>query len=737
MNELIVHRNLAMKNLSKVSLVLYASILFTIQTLSAQNVQQRLNRGDSPFQILNETRNPVDSLYGKTLESGLIFYVDPSSGYTLVTTPTDVSQGLPIKCVNSGWIGSTPDDLKAGKSNTQRLAAISTNCTQRPPAFPGTTPNTSPYNMLTAAYFCDTLTYGGFNDWFLPSLDALKSMYTNLHQRGFGSFNVGSYMTYYWSSSLFSNDFGNALRFWDGVVDQYSLTSQNIPRPIRIAGAPRFVNQPSATSTANSITVSVSSLSSGFAALNRVWVQYTDPVSNVIRNIALNQENNVYIASIPNLVPNTPYNLSVSASNALGTTTANNISITTKAGAPSLLVNADSITANSAKAQLSILNNGGDPITARSICYQDGTAPFNCVDVPASNAAVLNTLAPATTYKVFANAQNKDAIGYSDTITFTTLAQRPSISALSVVNSSSRSARYSFSINNDGGSEVTSAGFITSLSTITDTIINKTTAQATTNQPNALLRFSQPNTTYYVRGFVLNAAGMVWTNELRFATSGWACGDSIGDVSGNRYATKNIGGQCWTLSDLKAGNFKNNSAISQLTDSSNLTSTTSAAYYVSGNSYLYNFAAVSDSRCLCPEGWSVPSYNNWIALINSQDNTVSGLAAIPSTISSTAGNALKSTTGWDSIPGVVGNNTSGFNAKQIPGIQVYQASNTTNPTLGRNVLQAWWASDASSRRDGIGWNEAKTILLSHFDSSVSSSRQDTRSALGVRCVQNP
>lgn len=726
-----------MKKITQVSLMLFASILLTYQSTEAQNVQARLNSGDSPLQILNATRYPVDSLYGKTLESGLIFYFDPSSGYTLVTTPADVSQGLPIKCVNSGWIGSTPDDLRAGKSNTQLLASISSNCTQRPPSFPGSTPNTSPYNMLTAAFFCDTLTHGGYNDWFLPSLDALKSMFTNLHQRGFGSFNVGSYMTYYWSSSLFSNDFGNSLRFWDGVVDQYSLTSENIPRPIRVAGVPRFINQPTATSTANSITVSVSSLSSGFATLNRVWVQYTDPVSNAIRNITLNQANNVYSASIPNLEPNTQYNLSVSASNAMGTTTANNITITTKAGAPSLSVSVANITANSATTQLSIQNNGGDPITARSICYQNSTAPFTCVDVPASNAAVLNTLAAATTYKVFAKAQNKDATGYSDTITFTTLAQRPSISALSVSDSRSRSARYSFSINNDGGSQVTSAGFITSLSTITDTSINKTTAQATANQLNALLHFSEPSTTYYVRGFVLNAAGMVWTDELRFVTSAWACGDSISDSSGNRYATKSIGGQCWTLSGLKTAEFKNNTAITQVANSSALLSATSAAYIVSGNSYLYNFAAVSDSRCLCPEGWSVPSYSNWLTLIKTQDNSVSNLAPIPSTISSTAGNALKSTTGWEVIPGVVGNNASGFNAKQIPGIQVIQASSTTSPALGAGQLEGWWASDASFTVSGIGGKLAKTILLSCFDSTVSSSRQDTRSALGVRCVKNP
>jgi uncharacterized repeat protein (TIGR02543 family) len=50
-----------------------------------------------------------------------------------------------------------------------------------------------------AAYLCDNLSYGGYDDWFLPSKDELNQMYTNLHNI---STPVGGFAgTRYWSSS--------------------------------------------------------------------------------------------------------------------------------------------------------------------------------------------------------------------------------------------------------------------------------------------------------------------------------------------------------------------------------------------------------------------------------------------------------------------------------------------------------------------------------------------------------
>jgi hypothetical protein len=48
-----------------------------------------------------------------------------------------------------------------------------------------------------AAQLCASYTYGGYNDWFLPSQDELNLIYKNLTAKGLGSFTN----SYYWSSS--------------------------------------------------------------------------------------------------------------------------------------------------------------------------------------------------------------------------------------------------------------------------------------------------------------------------------------------------------------------------------------------------------------------------------------------------------------------------------------------------------------------------------------------------------
>jgi len=48
-----------------------------------------------------------------------------------------------------------------------------------------------------AAQLCAALNYGGFNDWFMPSLGELDLIYQNLKQKGLGGFSNG----WYWSSS--------------------------------------------------------------------------------------------------------------------------------------------------------------------------------------------------------------------------------------------------------------------------------------------------------------------------------------------------------------------------------------------------------------------------------------------------------------------------------------------------------------------------------------------------------
>ena len=72
------------------------------------------------------------------------------------------------------------------------------------------------YKTDRAAYLCDDLTLGGYDNWFLPSKDELDQMYANLHLQGVGGFDDNSF----WSSS--ESSAGGAWNQYFSSGSQYS-----------------------------------------------------------------------------------------------------------------------------------------------------------------------------------------------------------------------------------------------------------------------------------------------------------------------------------------------------------------------------------------------------------------------------------------------------------------------------------------------------------------------------------
>ena len=114
-----------------------------------------------------------------------------------------------------GWgsygtlIGGTEAEIGTGQNNTTKIV----------------TWFNSHSETGSAAQLCDTLVYGGYSDWFLPSKDELDLMYTNLHLQGVGGFAVNLY----WSSSegdaynAWSQDFLNGFQYYvtKGLIDRF------------------------------------------------------------------------------------------------------------------------------------------------------------------------------------------------------------------------------------------------------------------------------------------------------------------------------------------------------------------------------------------------------------------------------------------------------------------------------------------------------------------------------------
>lgn len=168
-----------------------------------------------------------------------------------------------------------------------------------------------------------------------------------------------------------------------------------------------------------------------------------------------------------------------------------------------------------------------------------------------------------------------------------------------------------------------------------------------------------PFTTYFVRAYATNEQGTAYGDIVRFSTPKIP-GEIVYDVDGNLYHSITIGTQVWLLENLKTTHFRNGDTIKNIqTDNIawNVIQIPAYCSYENDDSLasiyglLYNWYAVGDSRGLTPEGWHVPSVDEWQQLIDFCGGSIIG-----------AGKLKKDGFEfWDS-PNLGASNESGFSA---------------------------------------------------------------------------
>jgi len=97
---------------------------------------------------------------------------------------------------------------------------------------------------------------------------------------------------------------------------------------------------------------------------------------------------------------------------------------------------------------------------------------------------------------------------------------------------------------------------------------------------------------------------------------------SVTDIDGNVYQTMKVGEQWWLAENLKVTRYRNGEAIPYLMNAEKWYGQTTGAYCEYDNNLenvptygrLYNWYAVIDRRYLAPEGWHVPSDEEWSQL---------------------------------------------------------------------------------------------------------------------------
>ena len=132
---------------------------------------------------------------------------------------------------------------------------------------------------------------------------------------------------------------------------------------------------------------------------------------------------------------------------------------------------------------------------------------------------------------------------------------------------------------------------------------------------------------YYVRTYASTGDVVGYGDELSFVA---LQNGSMTDIDGNEYLTVKIGEQWWMAENLKTTHYRNGDPIPQVLVTEEWDSLLTGAYCDFDDSdsisqeygRLYNWYAVDDNRGLAPEGWRVPTYDDWAELVLYLDSTV-------------------------------------------------------------------------------------------------------------------
>ena len=275
-------------------------------------------------------------------------------------------------------------------------------------------------------------------------------------------------------------------------------------------------------------------------------------------------------------------------------------------------------------------------------------------------------------------------------------------------------------ISSDGGATVTARGVCWS------TEQNPTVADDTTNDGTGAGSFTSyvtgltASTTYYLRAYATNSAGLGYGSTMSFTTEEGLQLGTVTDIDGNVYQTIIIGTQEWMMENLKVTHYRNGEAIPTGHSNSEWSNLSTGAYCAYDNNesnadtygYLYNWYAVDDSRNIAPEGWHVPTDDEWQILVDYLGG------------SSVAGGKMKETgtEHWNS-PNTGATNESGFTA--LPG--GYRGLNGSYYGMGFGCF--WSSTEGSSYH---AWSRR----LSYGNSEVYRNYDGKHAGFSVRCLRD-
>ncbi len=222
----------------------------------------------------------------------------------------------------------------------------------------------------------------------------------------------------------------------------------------------------------------------------------------------------------------------------------------------------------------------------------------------------------------------------------------PTLTTLDVSFITSGSVHSGGDITDNGGSEITARGIV--WGTSQNPSLENHEGQFPTGPGDGVFYIQieglMPETSYHIRAYATNAEGTAYGNNVAFETlpedddnghgdEDITYGEGVTDVEGNEYETVIIGEQEWMAHNLRTTKYANGNDIPTDLHDDDWGNTWDGAYAIydheEDNTFgidspeemveiyglLYNRYAIEQEN-LCPEGWTVPSNEDWQELVD-------------------------------------------------------------------------------------------------------------------------
>ncbi len=205
----------------------------------------------------------------------------------------------------------------------------------------------------------------------------------------------------------------------------------------------------------------------------------------------------------------------------------------------------------------------------------------------------------------------------------------------------------------------------------------------------------------------------------------------VTDRNGHVYKTVKIGDDWWMAENLRVTVFNDSTPLLAILPSANdnvwASNTVPAFSFVNDTLFglLYNFSSIEDQRGLAPEGWHIPTDEEWQRMeeavgMSTEDSDKLGWRGT----NEAEKLAPLYSRGWPEFSEMFGTDEFGFNA--LPGgCRLFNGSlNTQNNTA------FWWT------RSGYGDNEAWYRYVDYNQDRIFRQHTFQQYGMSIRCVKN-